>query len=51
MALLEQCTNCGRLGGYAESENDKICARCKRDRKKPKFDDKGTFVAEAGKDK
>ena len=29
MSILAKCSNCKRLGGYAENDNDKICARCK----------------------
>lgn len=29
MAILPECSNCGRKGGYAESPEDEICARCK----------------------
>ena len=30
MAILAKCSNCGRLGGYAQSAEDTVCARCKR---------------------
>jgi len=29
MAILEVCSKCKRLGGYAFEATDKVCARCK----------------------
>jgi len=29
MATLNKCSRCNRLGGYAYSAEDKVCARCK----------------------
>lgn len=30
MAILPICTKCDRLNGYANSQADTICARCKK---------------------
>lgn len=30
MPILEKCSNCERLGGYAQKESDRLCARCKK---------------------
>jgi len=47
MAILPLCTSCQKQNRYAEKEGDRICAKCKATKKKPKFDENGTFVAEA----
>jgi len=47
MAILPLCTICNKTNRYAEKEGDRICAKCKVTKKKPKFDENGTFVAEA----
>jgi len=36
MAILEVCSYCSRLGGYAKGATDKICARCKNMVQKPR---------------
>lgn len=39
MAILKKCSSCKRKDGYASSEKDKICARCKAKRTQPRLED------------
>ena len=51
MSILEQCVECGRLRGYAENENDKICLRCKLKKRNTRKDKESVKVGEADSDK